>query len=74
MVFLPRKNLEEQEFCRTVMESEIAAAGLHALGWRQVPINTQMVGEKAADHILGQRLAKSNLQPVMAADWKVAQR
>lgn len=33
-----------------------------------------MVGEKAADHILGQRLAKSNLQPVMAADWKVAQR
>jgi choline dehydrogenase len=33
-----------------------------------------MVGEKAADHILGQRLAKSNLQPVMAADWKAAQR
>ena len=33
-----------------------------------------MVGDKAADHILGQRLAKSNLQPVMAADWKVAQR
>jgi glutamate synthase (NADPH/NADH) large chain len=46
MVFLPRKNLEEQEFCRTVMESEIAAAGLHALGWRQVPINTQMLGKK----------------------------
>ncbi|MFN9323031.1 MAG: glutamate synthase large subunit [Holosporales bacterium] len=50
MVFLPRKNLEEQEFCRTVMESEIAAAGLHALGWRQVPINTQMLGEKAAEN------------------------
>ncbi len=33
-----------------------------------------MVGEKAADHILGVRLAKSNLQPVMAADWKAAQR
>ncbi len=33
-----------------------------------------MVGEKAADHILGQRLAKSNLQPVMAQNWKVAQR
>ncbi len=33
-----------------------------------------MVGEKAADHILGQRLAKSNLQPVMSDDWKAAQR
>jgi choline dehydrogenase len=33
-----------------------------------------MVGEKAADHILGQRLAKSNLQPVMAQNWKTAQR
>ena len=33
-----------------------------------------MVGEKAADHILGQRLAKSNLQPVMAQNWKESQR
>jgi choline dehydrogenase len=33
-----------------------------------------MVGEKAADHILGQRLAKSNLQPVMAQNWREAQR
>ncbi len=33
-----------------------------------------MVGEKAADHILGQRLARSNLQPVMAAHWQTAQR
>jgi choline dehydrogenase len=33
-----------------------------------------MVGEKAADHILGTRLAKSNLQPVMAGNWRMAQR
>lgn len=33
-----------------------------------------MVGEKAADHILGQRLAKSNLQPVMMSDWQESQR
>ncbi len=33
-----------------------------------------MVGEKAADHILGQRLAKSNLQPVVAQHWKESQR
>jgi choline dehydrogenase len=33
-----------------------------------------MVGEKAADHILGQRLARSNLQAVMADNWQSAQR
>ena len=33
-----------------------------------------MVGEKAADHILGQRLARSNLQPLMPSDWQNAQR
>jgi choline dehydrogenase len=33
-----------------------------------------MVGEKAADHILGQRLARSNLQPVIAPNWQTAQR
>lgn len=33
-----------------------------------------MTGEKAADHILGRRLPKSNLEPVMAKDWQVRQR
>ncbi len=33
-----------------------------------------MTGEKAADHILGRRLAKSNLQPVMNANWRTSQR
>lgn len=33
-----------------------------------------MVGEKAADHILGRRLAKSNLMPVVNANWREAQR
>jgi choline dehydrogenase len=33
-----------------------------------------MVGEKAADHILGQRLARSNLAPVMADNWQAVQR
>jgi choline dehydrogenase len=33
-----------------------------------------MVGEKAADHILGQRLARSNLAPVMAQGWQASQR
>ena len=33
-----------------------------------------MTGEKAADHILGRRLAKSNLQPVINENWRVSQR
>ena len=33
-----------------------------------------MTGEKASDHILGRRLPKSNLGPVMAANWQASQR
>jgi choline dehydrogenase len=33
-----------------------------------------MVGEKAADHILGRRLAAENLEPWIAPDWHRAQR
>jgi choline dehydrogenase len=33
-----------------------------------------MVGEKAADHLLGRRLAPLNLVPWEAPDWRVAQR
>lgn len=33
-----------------------------------------MTGEKAADHILGRRLPKSNLQPVINENWRTAQR
>lgn len=33
-----------------------------------------MTGEKAADHILGRRLPRSNLEPVIAKDWQTRQR
>jgi choline dehydrogenase len=33
-----------------------------------------MTGEKAADHILGRRLPKSNLQPVTNPNWQTSQR
>ncbi len=33
-----------------------------------------MTGEKAADHILGRKLPKSNLQAVLADNWQTAQR
>ncbi len=33
-----------------------------------------MTGEKAADHILGRRLPKSNLEPMLNPNWRTAQR
>lgn len=33
-----------------------------------------MTGEKAADHILGRRLPRSNLQPLINPNWQTAQR
>src|SRR5262245_11580886 len=36
MVFLPKSDLGAQETCRTIVESEILAAGYYIFGWRQV--------------------------------------
>jgi choline dehydrogenase len=33
-----------------------------------------MTGEKAADHILGRKLPKSNMEPVMNPNWRTSQR
>ena len=46
-VFLPKTDLGAQERCRQIVESEIIAFGYGIYGWRQVPINTQCIGEKA---------------------------
>ena len=44
-VFLPRTDLAAQETCRTIVEGEILAFGYTIYGWRQVPVNTDVVGE-----------------------------
>ncbi|MBY0336423.1 MAG: glutamate synthase large subunit [Acetobacteraceae bacterium] len=46
-VFLPKTDLGAQERCRTIVETEILNAGYGIYGWRQVPINTTVIGEKA---------------------------
>ena len=46
-VFLPKTDLSAQERCREIVESEIIAFGYGIYGWRQVPINTAVIGEKA---------------------------
>ncbi len=47
MVFLPKSDLEAQETCRTIVESEVLAAGYNIYGWRQVPVDISVIGEKA---------------------------
>ena len=47
MVFLPRTDFAAQERCRTIVEREIIRAGFGIFGWRQVPIDSAIIGEKA---------------------------
>lgn len=48
MVFLPRASYAQQEACRTIVESEVLGFGYAIRGWRQVPVATSVLGEKAA--------------------------
>src|SRR5690606_9177213 len=48
MIFLPRGNMQDQETCRQIVESEIIDFGYGIYGWRQVPVNTSVIGQKAA--------------------------
>lgn len=47
MVFLPKTSLTAQETCRSIVETEILAFGYRIYGWRQVPIDASVIGEKA---------------------------
>ncbi|GHF14573.1 glutamate synthase [Kordiimonas sediminis] len=47
MVFLPRVDLAAQETCRTIVEGEILQFGYTIYGWRQVPVDISVIGEKA---------------------------
>ena len=47
MIFLPRNNFDAQETCRTIVESELTKSNFSIYGWRQVPVNPKVLGEKA---------------------------
>lgn len=47
MIFLPRTDLGAQESCRSIVESEIIDFGYTIYGWRQVPVDVSVIGEKA---------------------------
>ncbi len=46
-VFLPRNDIGPQETCRCIVEAEVLNFGYYIYGWRQVPINVDIIGEKA---------------------------
>lgn len=46
-VFLPRTNFAAQEACRTIVKSEVLRMGHYIYGWRHVPVDTSVLGEKA---------------------------
>ncbi|HLT75759.1 MAG TPA: glutamate synthase large subunit [Ferrovibrio sp.] len=47
MVFLPKTDLAAQETCRTIVETAILDFGYGIYGWRQVPVDASIIGEKA---------------------------
>ncbi|MDX5986244.1 glutamate synthase large subunit [Sphingomonas echinoides] len=46
MIFLPRTDLGAQEDCRTIVESAIIEEGYTIYGWRQVPVDVSVIGQK----------------------------
>ena len=47
MIFLPRTDFNAQEKSRSIVESEIIKGGFKIYGWRNVPINSSIIGDKA---------------------------
>ena len=47
MIFLPRNDYAAQEHCKTIVESELTKNNFSIYGWRQVPVNPKILGEKA---------------------------
>ncbi|WP_418152562.1 glutamate synthase large subunit [Litorimonas sp. RW-G-Af-16] len=47
MIFLPRTDFGAQEAARTIVETELLREGFYIYGWRQVPIDIDVIGEKA---------------------------
>ena len=47
MIFLPRNDYSSQESCKTIVESELTKNDFSIYGWRQVPVNPKVLGDKA---------------------------
>ena len=47
MIFLPRNDYSSQENCKTIVESELTKNNFSIYGWRQVPVNPDVLGKTA---------------------------
>jgi glutamate synthase (NADPH/NADH) large chain len=61
MIFLPRTDLDAQERCRSIVEAELLNSGYRIYGWRQVPVNIDVIGEKA-------NATRPEIEQIMIAD------
>ena len=50
MVFLPRNDYSSQEKCKTIIENELLSKNYYVYRWRQVPVNTKVLGIKAENN------------------------
>ncbi len=65
MIFLPRTDYGAQERCRVLVEREILHFGYAIYGWRQVPVDTTVIGEKA-------NASRPEIEQIMIANAKGA--
>ena len=71
MVFLPRNDQGAQEHCQTIVETEILGFGYRIFGWRQVPVNIAITGDKAnATRPEIEQIIIGNKPGVSAADFE----
>jgi glutamate synthase (NADPH) large chain len=50
MIFLPRNDYTSQEKCKTIVENELLNKNYYVYRWRQVPVNTNVLGSKAENN------------------------
>ena len=50
MIFLPRNDYSSQEKCKTIVEYELLSKNYYIYRWRQVPVNTKVLGIKAENN------------------------
>ena len=46
-MILPRNDYSNQEKCRSITETVLLEENYYIYGWRQVPVNPKVLGEKA---------------------------
>ena len=46
-IFLPRSDFGAQEAARTIVETEVLRMGYYIYGWRHVPVDISVLGQKA---------------------------